>query len=71
VRSPLHGKARKPRGHYTARLQTRLPIARFRRFFINRRTREWLHRNATKIGWSNATGFNQKVKGIAMPPCGG
>jgi hypothetical protein len=32
----LHRTAKEPRGHYTARLQTRLPIARFRRFLINR-----------------------------------
>jgi hypothetical protein len=31
----LHRMVKKPRGHYTARLQKRLPIARFRRFLTN------------------------------------
>jgi hypothetical protein len=31
----LQRTVKKPREHYTARLQTRLPIARFRRFLIN------------------------------------
>jgi hypothetical protein len=31
----LRRTEKKPRGHYTARLPQRLPIARFRRFLIN------------------------------------
>jgi hypothetical protein len=30
--------------------ETRLPIARFRRYTINRRNRKWLHPNPTKVG---------------------
>ena len=40
-------KDKRPRGHYTARLLKRLPIARFHRCSINRRTRKRLHRNET------------------------
>jgi len=44
---PAAPHSKKPHGHYTARLLTRLPFARFRRCIINRRGGKWLHQNAT------------------------
>jgi hypothetical protein len=51
--------SKKPYGHDTARLLTRLPIARFRRCIINRSGGKWLHRDGTILqadaGWRQIT----------------
>jgi lactoylglutathione lyase len=60
---PAAPHSKKPRGHYTARLQTRLPIARFRRFSINRRTPKWLHHNATILEGGSDPGFLSGARG--------
>src|ERR1700732_1787796 len=59
----LHCTAMEPHGRYTARPQSRLPTARFRRWIFNPRIRKWLHRKPTIIGrWGRGC-----AKGIAMP----
>jgi len=67
---PAAPHSKKPRGHYTARLLTRLPIARFRRFFINRSNRDWLHPDVTILGRDGSPGQVRGVEGVAMPECG-
>jgi hypothetical protein len=66
----LHRTVRKPRGHYTARLLTRLPIVRFRRCIINRRRPKRLHPNVTIYGQVTAIQIDQGIEGMAMPESG-
>jgi hypothetical protein len=64
-----HCTVKKPRGHYTARLPTRLPILRFRRHPINRRSQKWLHPAATILAAGGKTAA-QGTEGMAMPESG-
>jgi lactoylglutathione lyase len=54
-----HRTVKKPRGHYTARLPTRLPILRFRRHPINRRNQKWLHPAATILAAGGDPGLSE------------
>jgi catechol 2,3-dioxygenase-like lactoylglutathione lyase family enzyme len=64
----LHRTVTKPRGRYTARLRTRLPIARFRRCSINRQNRKWLHPGCNNIGRQRRSGPGPS--GLALRECG-
>ena len=61
--APAAPHSKKPRGHYTARLLIRLPIARFRRFSINRRNRNGCIQNATILEGAAIPASGRGAKG--------
>jgi hypothetical protein len=56
--------SKKPHGHYTARLLTRLPITRFRRWFTNRPGGKWLHPDPTILECGGDVGLPMRLQGM-------
>jgi hypothetical protein len=62
----LRRTAKRPRGHYTARPSTRLPIARFRRFTLSSIDENGNSCVRTQQSWNDELGPVEAREGMAM-----